>query len=103
MVEFPSGYRNHYPFLLKPRDQSGGVKFLLIVQERSCVPTPVVGTFSMGVDPFGNSIYNLGTAVLPYLLHTPSSSPAVPAVSRGQGCGFENFVVSFYQPPSLEG
>lgn len=42
MVEFPSGYRNHYPFLLKPRDQTGGVKFLLIVQERSCVPTPVL-------------------------------------------------------------
>lgn len=42
VVEFPSGYRNRYPFLLKPRDQTGGVKFLLIVQERSCVPTPVL-------------------------------------------------------------
>lgn len=49
-------------------------------REELCSQACVVGTDfdSMGVDPFGNTISNLGTAVLPDLFHTPSSSPTVP-------------------------
>lgn len=41
-------------------------------REELCSQACVVGTafHAMGVDPFGNSIYNLGAAVLPYLFHT---------------------------------
>lgn len=49
-------------------------------REELCSQACVVGTdfHYVGVDPFGNTIYNLGTALLPDLFHTPSSSPTVP-------------------------
>lgn len=59
VLEFPPGYRNHDPFLLRANWRS---KILIdCAREEPCSHACVVGTDfpSMGVDPFGNSIYNL--------------------------------------------
>lgn len=72
-VGIPCGYRNHYPFFAETQRPKWRSKTLMdCTREELCSQACVVGTafHTMGVDPFGNSIYNLGAAVLPYLFHT---------------------------------
>lgn len=74
LLEFPVATEIIIHFLLRLRDQSGGVKLSLIVQERSCVPRPVL--LELPFTPWGwipletAFITWVIAAVLPYLFHT---------------------------------